>query len=240
MCGRFSQSQIAELDREIFKLLSVPTLPPRYNVAPTQEVAVVRQGGDDAERSVGLLRWGLIPHWAKDPGIGNRMINARAESVADKPAFRNSFRERRCLVPADGFYEWAKTKHGKQPYYVRVLGGRMFAFAGLWDTWRDSTGNTLDTFTIITTEPNDLLRQVHNRMPVILRPDDYDRWLAPPGGDPAGLSGLLKPYPAEQMSYYPVSRYVNSPNNEGPECIRPAEEAAAEPGGADGTQGTLL
>ena len=116
MCGRFSQAQIAELDREVFKLLSIPALPPRYNVAPTQEVAVVRQPGGATGRSLDLLRWGLIPHWAKDPTIGNRMINARGESVADKPAFRDSFRERRCLIPADGFYEWAKTKHGKQPY----------------------------------------------------------------------------------------------------------------------------
>jgi putative SOS response-associated peptidase YedK len=222
MCGRFSQAQIAELDREVFKLLSLPALPPRYNVAPTQEVAVVRQPSEATERSLDLLRWGLIPHWAKDPAIGNRMINARAESVADKPAFRDSFRERRCLVPADGFYEWAKTKHGKQPYYVRVLGGRLFAFAGLWDSWRDPAGEPRETFTIITTEPNELLRQVHNRMPVILAPK------------------LLRPYPTQQMSYYAVSRYVNSPDNEGPECVRPAELSGNGTAPADGPQGSLL
>ena len=240
MCGRFSQAQIAELDREVFKLLSIPALPPRYNVAPTQEVAVVRQPGGATERSVDLLRWGLIPHWAKDSTIGNRMINARGESVADKPAFRDSFRERRCLIPADGFYEWAKTKHGKQPYYVRVLGGKLFAFAGLWDRWRDPAGGTRETFTIITTEPNELLRQVHNRMPVILGPEDYDRWLAPEAADAADLTKLLKPYPTEQMSYYPVSRYVNSPDNEGPECIRPAELSGNGPAERDGAQGSLL
>jgi putative SOS response-associated peptidase YedK len=240
MCGRFSQAQIAELDREVFKLLSSPALPPRYNVAPTQEVAVVRQPGEPTERSLDLLRWGLIPHWAKDPTIGTRMINARAESVADKPAFRDSFRERRCLVPADGFYEWAKTKHGKQPYYVRVLGGGLFAFAGLWDRWRDPAGEVRETFTIITTEPNELLRPVHNRMPAILAPEDYDSWLAPEPTDATDLTELLRPYPTEQMSYYPVSRYVNSPDNEGPECIRPAElpgNGTAEP---DGAQGSLL
>jgi putative SOS response-associated peptidase YedK len=240
MCGRFSQAQIAELDREVFKLLSIPALPPRYNVAPTQEVAVVRQGSEAAERSLDLLRWGLIPHWAKDPAIGNRMINARAESVADKPAFRDSFRERRCLVPSDGFYEWAKAKHGKQPYYVRVLGGKLFAFAGLWDRWRDPTGETRETFTIITTEPNELLRQVHNRMPVILAPEEYDSWLAPEATTAADLSKLLRPYPTEQMSYYPVSRYVNSPDNEGPECVRPTELSEDGTAQADGAQGSLL
>ena len=237
MCGRFSQAQIAELDREVFKLLSIPSLPPRFNVAPTQEVAVVRQPGAADERSLDLLRWGLIPYWAKDPSIGNRMINARAESVADKPAFRDSFRERRCLVPSNGFYEWSKTEHGKQPYYVRVLGGKLFAFAGLWDRWRDSSGDVRETFTIITTEPNELLRPVHNRMPVILAPQDYDRWLA---SDPADLTTLLRPYPSEQMSYYPVSRYVNSPDNEGPECIRPVELPGSGAAGADGAQGSLL
>jgi putative SOS response-associated peptidase YedK len=240
MCGRFSQAQIAELDREVFKLLSSPALPPRYNVAPTQDVAVVRQPSAATERSLDLLRWGLIPHWAKDPTIGNRMINARAESVADKPAFRDSFRERRCLVPADGFYEWAKTKHGKQPYYVRVLGGRLFAFAGLWDRWRGPAGETRETFTIITTEPNELLRPVHNRMPVILAPEDYDAWLAPEPTDAAALTELLRPYPTEQMSYYPVSRYVNSPDNEGPECIQPAELSGNGTAEANGVQGKLL
>lgn len=239
MCGRFSQAQIAELDREVFKLLITPALPPRYNVAPTQEVAVLRQPPDATERSLDLLRWGLIPYWATDPAIGNRMINARAESVADKPAFRDSFRERRCLVPADGFYEWAKTEQGKQPYYVRVLSGRMFAFAALWDAWQAPNGETRETFTIITTEPNDLLRQVHNRMPVILGPEHYDRWLAPEA-DTAGLTGLLRPYPSEQMSYYAVSRYVNSPDNEGRECIRPAESPANGTAAADGAQGSLL
>ncbi len=240
MCGRFSQAQIAELDREVFRLLSVPALPPRYNVAPTQEVAVVRQRPEASERSLDLLRWGLIPHWASDPAMGNRLINARAESAADKPAFRDSFHERRCLVPADGFYEWAKTGAAKQPYYVRVLGGKVFAFAGLWDAWRDRSGETRETFTIITTEPNELLRQVHNRMPVILRPQDYDRWLDPEARDVAQLTGLLTPYPAEEMSYYPVSRYVNSPDHEGPECISPVQLPGTGEGEAGSTQGDLL
>jgi putative SOS response-associated peptidase YedK len=226
MCGRFSQAQIAELDREVFKLLSIPALPPRYNVAPTQDAAVVR-GTPARGRELVPLRWGLIPSWAKDPAMGNRMINARAESVADKPAFQDAFRERRCLVPSEGFYEWRKTQRGKQPYYVRVLAGRVFAFAGLWERWWDrATGDERETFTIITTAPNELLRPIHDRMPVILKPRDYDRWLDPESRDPSELQDLLKPYAPEEMSYYPVSTYVNKPEHEGPECIAPLDQQA--------------
>jgi putative SOS response-associated peptidase YedK len=229
MCGRFSQAQIAELDREVFKLLSIPALPPRYNVAPTQEAAVIRETPAQGRELV-PLRWGLIPSWAKDPAMGNRMINARAESVADKPAFKDAFRERRCLVPSEGFYEWRKAARGKQPYYVRVLAGRVFAFAGLWERWWDRAGgDEHETFTIITTEPNELLRPIHDRMPVILEPRDYDRWLDPEHPDPEELRGLLKPYPSEQMSYYPVSAYVNKPEHEGPECIAPLDQQAELP-----------
>lgn len=223
MCGRFSQAQIAALDREIFKLLSAPAFEPRYNLAPTDDAAVVR-----ASRSRGRelvpLRWGLIPSWAKDPAIGNRMINARAETLAEKPAFRDAYRMRRCLVPADGFYEWQKVPSGKQPYYVRVDGGRIFAFAGLWERWRDrATGDERETFTIITTEPNELLAPIHNRMPVIVGPDDYDRWLDPENEGASDLADILAPFPPERMSAYPVSRYVSKPGNEGPECVEPIE-----------------
>jgi putative SOS response-associated peptidase YedK len=224
MCGRFSQAQIAELDREVFELLSVPRLEPRYNVAPTQDAAVVRVGRT-RERELVPLRWGLIPSWAKDSAIGNRMINARAETLAEKPAFREAFAERRCLVPADGFYEWEKMRHRKQPHYVRVGGGQVFAFAGLWERWWDrASGAQRETFTIVTTEPNTLLEPIHNRMPVIIAPDDYDRWLDPENRDAASLSDLLAPYPPERMSAYPVSTYVNKPENEGPECVRPLDQ----------------
>jgi len=219
MCGRFSQAQVAELDREVFKLLEMPALEPRYNVAPTQPAAVVR-GTQDGAREMALLRWGLIPHWARDPAMGARLINARAETAESKPSFRDSFRSRRCLVPADGFYEWQKTPHGKQPYYLRRNDGRVLAFAGLWDRWRDPERGPVDTFTILTTEPNDLVRPVHARMPVILPEQAYDRWLNPRAGA-RDLRALLVPYRADEMDAYPVSTYVNSPRNEGPECVQP-------------------
>ncbi len=217
MCGRFTQAQIAELDREVFKLLEVPHLEPRYNVAPTQDVAVVREL--EGARSLSLIRWGLIPHWAKDPTIGNRMINARAETVPEKPAFRDAFRLRRCLVPADGFYEWARTPRGKQPHYLRMTDGRPFAMAGLWDRWHAPDG-PIESCTIITTGPNDLVRPLHDRMPVILAPEDYEQWLDPEGNT-AELAALLRPYPAGAMRAYPVSRFVNDPKHEGPACIAP-------------------
>ncbi len=223
MCGRFSQAQIAELDREVFELLSVPRLEPRYNIAPTQDAAVVRVGSTQ-EREMVPLRWGLIPAWAKDPTIGNRMINARAETLAEKPAFKDAFAERRCLVPADGFYEWEKLRDRKQPHYVRVGGGQVFAFAGLWERWWDrASGEQRETFTIVTTEPNALLRPIHNRMPVIIAPESYGRWLDPETRDPESLADLLVPYPPERMSAYPVSTYVNKPDNEGPECVQPVD-----------------
>ena len=222
MCGRFSQAQIAELDREVFKLLEMPALEPRYNVAPTQDVAVIRQR-PNGERVVHRLRWGLVPAWAKDPAIGNRMINARAETVATKPAFEKPFRRQRCLVPADGFYEWQKVAGGKQPYYIRLVTGKPFAFAGLWDRWQGTTGEAVDSFTIITTTPNAVVQPIHDRMPAILRPNDYDTWLDASNRDTAQLHTVLGPYPDEEMTAFAVSRYVNKPSNEGPACVSPAE-----------------
>lgn len=220
MCGRFTQAEIAALDREVFKLLEVPGLEPRYNVAPTQDAAVIREE-HGAGRRIVRLRWGLIPAWADDPAIGHRTINARAESLADKPAFRDAFERRRCLVPADGFYEWEKTPHGKQPVYVKPRHGGVFAFAGLWERWLGAGTGPLESFTVVTTDANDLVRPVHDRMPAILEPADYDRWLDPAHRDPGGLTALLRPYPADRMTLYPVSRYVNDPNNEGPACVEP-------------------
>jgi putative SOS response-associated peptidase YedK len=221
MCGRFSQAQIAELDREVFRLLEMPALEPRYNIAPTQDVAVIRQRAN-GERVMQLLRWGLIPHWAKDPAIGNRMINARAETLATKPAFKRPFLRQRCLVPADGFYEWKRTGTAKQPYYLRRSDGGPLAFAGLWDRWQEDSDAAIDSFTIVTTTPNDLVAPIHNRMPAILLPDRYDMWLDPENRDVDDLGSLLGPYPAEEMTAYPVSRFVNNPRNEGPECVSPA------------------
>lgn len=223
MCGRFTQAQIAELDREVFKLLSVPPLPARYNIAPSQDAAAVRESAKTGKRSVDLLRWGLIPYWAKDPSIGNRLINARGETLADKPAFKAAFAHRRCLIPADGFYEWQKAGRGKQPHYIRRADGGMFAFAGLWERWSDEASRPIQTFTIITTQPNTLLEPIHNRMPVILPEARYDQWLDPGNHDIDALQALLEPFPASAMDAYPVSTYVNSPHNEGPECVRPVE-----------------
>jgi putative SOS response-associated peptidase YedK len=222
MCGRFTQAQIADLDREVFKLLNVPALPPRYNLAPTQDAATVRQR-PSGERRLHLLRWGLIPSWAKNPTIGNRLINARAETLSEKPAFEAAYRYRRCLIPTDGFYEWMKTDHGKQPYYLRLHDGGVFAFAGLWERWSDEGHRPIETFTIITTEPNELLQPIHNRMPVILLQQHYDAWLDPANQDVEHLRDLLRPYPASEMAAHPVSTFVNSPHNDGPECVRPVE-----------------
>jgi putative SOS response-associated peptidase YedK len=168
-----------------------------------------------------LLRWGLIPSWADDPRIGNRLINARAETVATKPAFRRAFKERRCLLLVDGFFEWQRQARRKQPFYIRLCDGRPFAFAGLWEQWEGSEGTTVQSCTILTTTSNDLVGGIHHRMPVILSPTHYDRWLDPGLQEPAVLQPLLRPYPADEMTAYPVSPRVNSPANDSPECTEP-------------------
>lgn len=223
MCGRFTLHASPSLLAELFDLPEEPYLAPRYNVAPTQPVAIVRTSGPDAAREWALVHWGLIPSWSKDPSIGARMINARAETVEEKPSFRAAFRRRRCLVPADGFYEWRSMGKAKQPYYITMEDGTPFAFAGLWETWTGPDGSALDSCTILTTEPNKLMATLHNRMPVIVEPEDYSLWLGQGGDVPkeqvGPLVSLLRPYPAELMVARPVSKYVNNPGNEGAECI---------------------
>ena len=191
---------------------------PNYNVAPTQEVPAVVAGNGGGDRRLEMLRWGLIPSWADDPGIGARMINARSETVAEKPSFRRAFKERRCLIPADGFYEWQKTNGGKQPHYIRMKNGRPFAFAGLWESWKGD-GNEIRSCTILTTNPNDIAGEIHNRMPVILPPEGYEVWLDPDVRETDQLLSLLAPYPPSDMEAYPVSRRVNSPSNNEPSCV---------------------
>jgi putative SOS response-associated peptidase YedK len=222
MCGRYTLTSPGEVVAEIFDLVDVPEVLPRYNLAPTQEAAVVRIPAPEAPRSLALLRWGLIPYWAKDPAIGNRMINARAESAAEKPAYRESFRRRRCLIPADGFYEWKHLGKLKQPHLIRRRDRLPFAFAGLWSIWRapDRTAS-LETFTILTTDPNDLMRGLHDRMPVILDRRDYAAWLDPANRDTAALQALLLPAPTEGWEALPVSTRVNSPANDTQDCIEP-------------------
>lgn len=224
MCGRFTQRSKLNLLLQQFSLQDADWLPtdPRYNIAPSQEVVAVRT--DSAgNREAAQLRWGLIPSWADDPKIGYRMINARAETVASKPSFRTAFKRRRCLIPADGFYEWKKEGKAKQPYLIELDDGELFAFAGLWEGWGGDDRPNIESCTIITTEANELMSELHHRMPVILSPDDYQQWLDPANDDYDGLEKLLDPYPADQMQYRPVSRTVNNARNEGPDCIESAE-----------------
>jgi len=229
MCGRFT---LTDPDADLavqFNLPEMPDLQPRYNIAPTQPVAAVRVASRGADREMVLLHWGLIPFWAKDPDMGARMINARSETVAEKPAFRAAFRKRRCLVVADGFYEWQKQNGTKQPFYIRLRSSRPFAFAGLWEHWEGADVSVIESCTLLTTQPNDLLRPVHNRMPVILHPKDYDLWLDPEVQNAELLQPLLHPYSSAEMDAYPVSRWVNSPGNDDPRCIEPLPQAADQP-----------
>lgn len=223
MCGRFSISTPGEVVAEAFALPEVPDLEARYNVAPTQDVAIVRST-DGESRELAFVHWGLIPSWAKDPSIGNRLINARAETAAEKPAFRAAFRRRRCLIVADGFFEWAKTPAGKQPHLIRFADGRPFGMAGLWENWSDPRGESVDSCTILTTTPNKVVAPLHDRMPVIVPRASHDLWLAPATRTADELGGLLVPHDPEGMIAFPVTRYVNNPGNDDPRCIEPAGE----------------
>jgi putative SOS response-associated peptidase YedK len=217
VCGRYTLRTPVETLAEEFGITGpLPEVPTRFNVAPTQEVAAVLEEGE--QRKLEMLRWGLIPSWADDPAIGNRMINARSETAAQKPSFRSAFRKRRCLVLADGFYEWQKTASGKQPYYIRMGDGSPFAFAGLWESW-GKHGEEVRSCTILTTEANGLVGEIHHRMPVILPAEEYDLWLDPDMGEAEPLLDLLRPYPDDVMEAYPVSRFVNSPSNDSEQCV---------------------
>lgn len=220
MCGRFTlRTPPAEL-AEIFSLIREPELRPRYNIAPGQPVAAIVFDEQRSPHELVMLRWGLVPSWAKDPKIGYRTINARADTVATKPAFRSAFRRRRCLIPADGFYEWQKldAKH-KQPYLISRRDERPFAFAGLYEHWSAPDGAALDTCTIITTDANAPLSVLHDRMPVILDEAAYDVWLDPSRQDLAELEALLRPAPDDLLHFVPVSTLVNNPRNDTPECV---------------------
>jgi putative SOS response-associated peptidase YedK len=236
MCGRYTLLAEANQLAEEFQVSDVTPLEPRYNIAPTQSVpvvrfhgvapplsmAVIRQADTGNARRLDILRWGLIPRWAKDTKIGYRTINARAETVATQPAFRDAFRKRRCIVPASGFFEWQKSMKGgkevKQPLYIRRPDGRPIGLAGLWERWEGPDGTVIESFTIITTDANDFVRPFHNRMPVILRPDDYDTWLNPES-KPDELKALLKPCPPDWLIVTPVSKQVSNPRNDDPSCI---------------------
>lgn len=219
MCGRYTLKAKGQAVADLFGVLEEPDLEPRYNIAPTQQIPVVVE---DASRKLEMMHWGLIPSWAKDPSIGARMINARAETVSEKPSYRSAFKKRRCLIVADGFYEWKKTDDGKQPYYLRLKDESPFGFAGLWESWSMEEGEELRSATIITTEPNEVAAEIHNRMPVILPPDLYDAWLEPDNDDREELLSMLTSYPAEEMEAYPVSKRVNRPANDEPGVLEPA------------------
>ncbi len=242
MCGRYSLTTPMEAVRQLFDFPERPNLALRVNIAPSQEVAAVRLGeGESGVRHLVALRWGLIPSWAKEPGIGNRMINARAETIAEKPAFRAAFRRRRCLIPADGFYEWKTERGRKQPYRIVMESGAPFAFAGLWERWdgpREGAGGEaagdagIESCTIVTTEANARLKAIHHRMPVILAPEAYDAWLDPatPGAE---AQALLQPAPSEWFTAYRVSPKINSPANDDPALIAPLDEADEAPEAPD-------
>ncbi len=233
MCGRYSLTTPMEAVRQVFDFPERPNLAPRANIAPSQDVAAVRLASGESGavgRHFVWLRWGLIPAWAKDPAIGNRTINARAETLAEKPAFRAAFRKRRCLIVADGFYEWKTEAGGKQPYRITLADGGPFALAGLWERWAGPQGGeTIESCTIVTTEANARLREIHPRMPVILALDAFDPWLDPqtPG---AQAAALLRSYPAEALIHYRVSPRLNSPANDDPALIEPLD-GPAEAGG---------
>jgi len=221
MCGRFTLTIDPNTLQEAFPWAVVPDdLSPRYNIAPSQPVAVIPNTGDN---TVTMFKWGLIPSWAKDASIGDRMINARAESLAEKPSFRNAYKRRRCLILSDGFYEWKQNPDlkSKQPMYIRLKDGRPFAFAGLWELWHAPDGSEIRSCTIITTQPNALLETIHNRMPVILPQDAYTKWLSKEDRQPAELNELLKPYPPSEMVAFPVSKLVNRPELDTVELIKP-------------------
>lgn len=220
MCGRYTYTDEIRDIRIRFDLeRDLPLFKPRYNIAPGQDVPVIFNR--DGTRSLTMMQWGLVPSWAKDPAIGNRMINARAETLAEKPAFKRLIGKRRCLVLADGFYEWRKEGKRKVPMRIRLKTAGSFGFAGLWDSWRKPDGTELQSFTIITTEANELLRAIHDRMPVILVGDDEKKWLDFDIKDAGRILSLLKPFPPELMEAYDVSTLANSPRNDLAECIRP-------------------
>jgi putative SOS response-associated peptidase YedK len=216
MCGRYRLSSTEEEVVEFFEAEPTEELRPRYNIAPSQPVPVIRQAG--AGRAIGMVRWGLVPFWSKGPSFGSSLINGRSETVLDKPSFREPFAQRRCLVPADGFYEWKKAGQRKQPFHFGMKDESLFAFAGLWDRWESPEGRILESCTILTTTPNELLQDIHDRMPVILHPNYYETWLGAPPAGSRRLTELLVPFEADLMTRYEVSSMVNSPRNDTPAC----------------------
>jgi putative SOS response-associated peptidase YedK len=220
MCERFTRRADSKKISKEFKVADVPAVEARYNIAPTQDVLAIYEREDGREAA--LFKWGLVPSWAKDISLGARLINARSETVAEKPAFRQAFKQRRCIIPADGFYEWQKTGARKQPFFFRMRDERPFGFAGLWERWEGDGGQIINSCAILTTDANEVLRPVHDRMPVILHPDDYGLWLDADARKLDLIKEVLRPYPAEEMMGYPVGLSVNSLSSQGAGLIERA------------------
>ena len=222
MCGRFSLTDIDSIFSRFGVIISKDInkkITPHYNIAPTQKIPVIYKDKNQENR-IEFMRWGLVPYWAKDPKIGYKMINARAETLTQKPSFKHLLKSKRCLVPSSGFYEWKRIDKRKVPYYIGIKNSKIFSFAGLYDNWKDSVGNELKTFTIITTNSNNTLKPIHNRMPVILEREFEEDWLDVKTHDFDSLKQMLKPYPDDKMIAYAVSTEVNNPSNDNPELIR--------------------
>ncbi len=218
MCGRFTLTISGNEIAKSFKVKEVQDWSPRYNIAPSQEVVTIVQGLQ-SQRQLKAMKWGLIPSWSKDGQIGNRLINARGETVAEKPSFRNAFKHRRCLIIADGFYEWQNQSNSKQPYYIHLKTRQPFAFAGLWSVWNSGQTEEVLSCCIITTEAHELMKPLHHRMPVLLSGDSYSQWLDPTFSDTDTLGSFLTPYDSNAMSAYQVSQKVNRPTNDHPNCL---------------------
>ena len=228
MCGRFILTSPGRVLAAQFELQHEPELTPRYNIAPTQMVPVVRFDQETTVKQFEMLKWGLVPFWAKDASIGPRLINARCETLGQKPAYRAAFKSRRCLIPTNGFYEWMKEKEKKQPYLIRLADESLFAFAGLWEHWKGPDGSTIESCTVITTEANDLLRPIHDRMPVIITRKDYDSWLNPDISGQETFQSLMLPYPSHEMVFFPVNPKVNKATYDNPDCIEPVLRAESD------------
>jgi putative SOS response-associated peptidase YedK len=220
MCGRFVLENTPEQLMKVYRLSSRPDLSPRYNIAPSQQIAIVRQqnGGD---RELVMMQWGLIPSWAKDPAIGYKMINARSETAHEKPSFKQALRSRRCIVPVSGFYEWEKKGKEKIPHYIHLRDGDIMSLAGLWETWKSPEGERLETCAILTTAANSLLKPLHDRMPVVLHNEEFNLWFNRDVDDINLLAELFHSYPSDRLEEHIVSKGVNSPSNDSPECIVP-------------------
>jgi putative SOS response-associated peptidase YedK len=228
MCGRFTLFSDIALLENIFGASGGYQLAPRYNIAPTQTILAVR-AGESGSREFAGLRWGLIPSWAKDPSIGSRMLNARCETVHEKPAYRRAVKSRRCLIPADGFYEWKKAGKDKQPHFIRRRDRAPLAFAGLWERWQPPEGEAMESCTILTTSPNELMSPIHDRMPVIISSESFARWLNPVQTDAEALAQFYSPFSAGELEAFPVGNEVNKVSNQGAGLIAPVKSAGGSP-----------